>query len=1544
MRRPRTSLSVLLIAVAAPAAAASVNCFQERGDRPAPDVDRAKFTIRLLPNNAQKDLDFALTLLNQGHVAEALAALQPFVSHHANRLIPVQYAPDGALKVARESDLWLGVGYFLQKYFEQLPAEMTEQVEKLDGPAAKLKLDAALAARSIEGLLKVHREAPWTRAGGAAVAAAAELLLERGETASALAYYKRLLSYKNYKNDAEIIARAAALETALGGVARIPRELGTEFADLGGGRVALKNISQSKERLPSVEPPQFFSNNTESLPPDPGAIADQNPWHNMLTEEPQLRARDDRPIYAVISDDTVYASNGWSLAAFDLVTGKPRWNDPGMAKRWDKVDFEDRSKFQGSENELMAFAPAVANNIVVAPLLVPLKHGESYTFNGTMQVKARLLHRKLHAFDIKTGERIWDHWRPDDARFSTDILDQYICSGPPVIAGDLVIAPLYTMPDDATVEFHVGAFSLKTGDLVWETTLVTGTTPINMFGRSMKEFCSSPAAVDRDRIYISSDLGACASIEVDTGQIVWLHRYETIPIPRSAGYHNYEQPERQVDWAVGPPALSDTTVFFAPTDSNFLIAVDRETGRRVSQLRASMPVPERGRNGAKVRHLLGVLNNIIYLSGNVVVALDAPSLDSPVFRTRATFPSEMNAGMRGGDSAPRPALTDKSVLVPQASGEIIVLDNIELKRTQQISYVTDKKLRDYPGNITTGNGVVVVVRNPHIIGHSNLQTLVENSRRALAAKPEDAMLKERLGRCLRMRGDMEAKKRNFGAAIQDLTEAESILSQIPGTTDLITTILLALGSAHEGRGETVEAAKAYKRAFDQARDEILRIEAGIALELQLPRSAAAERLKLLKSLETGASAARGYTSTYGEIPYALYFILRRAEILAPVDGNGAFINKDPAAAALAVAAWQEALRTFPAEFLTKQKMTAAQFAETRIAAAIAEFGADCYQTVETEARAHYASLSPKAGPEEYTDIIQHYPNSSVVVEAGCARLDALIRMSRSTEVMEAAATLLSKSPKEPVRARIYKSCAEALRSLGNPWLASIFDARAAGNAPPGINITNTAKGPVTPLRASTSADSADFLDLARPALDDGSGGDVIFAFSNSRVVALNAGKTAGTGDDPARETLFEVTLPRDVLESSFDSANDSIQFPFITILNGVVTIAHRKQIRGYKINPVTPQFNILLDGVIENIVATSGAIILTVRGDDDSVEQAICMDAVSGAILWKQTLERDFAPYIPVADSARVLLLPCGDSQSRKLYHFDLITGEKLPAFELPREVLDLLGTYPGKISRLEQQQLAIKGRNNSVILEERNREYSDLHKIYNSQLLIVRTGTKSSLLSLQIKDGQTAWKLAPNEQQRFHSILLGDNEIYILVTPSETIRRVADAEFWAVNPANGETRVLAKLPPNARIAGIRGYDSSVRWRLPMVITYSDEPVKKNTNNRSTRIDGIELASGKNWTRSIPVLVDSSNAPAAPAIGESLVAIAYTIPSMNTQYEMRIFRRDTGEYAVDRTFELFGRPLGLVATSASFAVLAGQPRSSVRMHTIQNHTIPKEKK
>lgn len=1545
MRRTLRERGRLLRAAAAALGFALASAATARAQSFDEDLrDAPKITVTVLSPSSEKDFDFALTLIAQGRYAEALSKLRPYTTKYRDRAIPVEVREGGAVRRGKETATWYGVGHYLSKFVLELRPDVRAELDRVDGPAARAQLAAALEARDVDGLLRLAAELPWTRAAADALVGAAALSRERGALEESLALYRRAAERPEYASDPNVAAAVVFLSRSLG-ERNVPARTGSETADVEGRSVAVHSLTTSP--LPAVPKGPLrsgFATPNLALPLDPGPISGGARAEAMLRGEVPLPI-EPRPILPVAAGDSVYITNGWTLSAFELATGRPKkgWPESVLATGMAGVPRAERESYVKGEEKWMPLAPAVGGDVVVAPLIVPLKLFEEFVYATYNQIKVRTVipFRKLHAFDAKTGALLWSHWRPEVAKRQAEFLDQYRCASSPTVHGSRVLAPLYRVVDGATVEFHLTAFDLKTGKIVWDTEILTGSRPINMFGQSLEEFYCCPVSVDGDRVYVSTDLGGTACVDALTGQLLWIHRYDSIPFPRADYHSNVSRP---VYWTASPPAFSDEVVVFSPTDSLLLLAVDKRTGRRVNRFALDKFSLDRddgepifASKPRYVRHNLGIVDNVLYVVGEQVYAIDVPSVQSPVFRKRDA--SSASRYLLTGARPARPALTDKSILIPVAERGIAVLDRNDLRLVHTIPYDV-KGIASYAGNLAVSDGIVVSVANPRVAWFFDTDALVETARRAVDENPEDVQLRDRLAEALRLRGANHFADRNFDEAVDSYREAERVLQTAGNRGAAAAKIHLALAEALAARGDVKDSIHAFRRAFEGAGDGDTRLKAAVGLERALPRDAAAERAKILALLEREYGAERIQDEgAYGDVLVGLYTCLRRADAEHVLDTGDGTRPGDPAAA---VAAWQEILQRYPDETFGATRAQAAPFARARIAEALRRFGRECYRTVEEAAARQLEALGPNPSPSDLTQLIRTYPNSQVALNASCLRVEQLAKTSYAIDVPMAVFEFLQNDPPADMRARALRASASVLRQLGNDSAAAGLEARAGGVLTLEPAPVRAAAGPSTPVTSEVFDEATRILRWIRLDADDGSAPESVFAVEAANLAAYRS--VAGS----LSKRRWKVSLPREVVPS--ETGTDAvIRFPYLTVHRGVLTIAHGDYLIGVKADSGQSVFTYQLDGEVEGAASSGGVIVLSLRGADAAAPgQLVAYDATGGALLWQASLEPRGGPYLVAASATDAVALGLGAREPRAIARFDVLTGDVKPPVPsnaaLDRLLTDLASwARPSESKGRERSSQAPAPREISFV--DRLREARDWFALYDDVLVWFARDKSdvhlSKLAGLRLptrtdRVGEDSpWELAAsrNPKTRLSHVLFTPREIVVLRQRGDGTRTDAGrtlTEVLLVAPASGEATVVATVPHGAQLAGAVDWDRARRWLASGLVTYTTE-----SGAASTRFDFVDFSGRRSWMRSIPARVSDV---ASPAIGRTIVGIAYSLTpskgagSAAAQHEVRFLRRESGEYAAEMAYPLIdGKPLGFAVTDSSFLLLSGYPLERVNL-------------
>ncbi len=178
----------------------------------------------------------------------------------------------------------------------------------------------------------------------------------------------------------------------------------------------------------------------------------------------------------------------------------------------------------------------------------------------------------------------------------------------------------------------------------------------------------APPRIDPPRVYICTNLGVAAAVDLGDGATLWARRYPRLTSPARA-----ESVRSRRRWAPNPPFVSGGRVLMAPQDSELLIAIDGEDGSVLWQ-------------APRDQHstILGADDERCYLGGHVVSAirLQGPQTGTTAWRWQPQSPSTFTLGrgilaaLPGNGTAKgtgKQSGTQLRVLVPEDSA-LIQLD------------------------------------------------------------------------------------------------------------------------------------------------------------------------------------------------------------------------------------------------------------------------------------------------------------------------------------------------------------------------------------------------------------------------------------------------------------------------------------------------------------------------------------------------------------------------------------------------------------------------------------------------------------------------------------------------------------------------------------------------------------------------------------------------------------------------------------------------------------------------------------------------------
>lgn len=1305
--------------------------------------------------------------LSDGSWPLGLAKLQEVIEEHPSELFP-----SPTLK-----GVFVGAAHLAEEWIDRLPSEAREVYQSSYGPPAR-----ALLAQTREGqrdlLLRVVQRYGKTQEGRRALLLLGELALEQGHWAESERLFRRCLKGEGGSPDPEVLLRLGYLfkvRGQRGALEGLIPDAGTEISFLG-RRTNLLSLLQKWLAETPPNPafvPEFQGLQAPSprqLPPTPTGLDKpawryserdgvfQHPFHSELgVPDPAFN------LHPTVEEDRLLFSDSIGVFALDLYTGKERWRYPGPAG-WERIpEREKRNDFFGSgANPNVCVAGAASQGICVFPLQVPLKLHENEQFQG-IPIRTIIPTRRLFAFDAESGRILWSHWRPELARLGMgEIVDRTSVATPPIVAGGRVYAGIYRM--EGKIDFYVACFDLKTGRTLWKTPVVTGQLELNMFGRPIREFAGSPLLLDGGNLYFATNLGVCASADAESGRLRWVSRYDQIFIGPAL---SYQRNPRVVHWANQPPVHGEGILFVTPLDSEYLYAIRPETGEVLAR-RFFNQVDGSNRYNLGLRHLLGVAEGKLFLSGTWLVALAAreglgAAPYSPVWRPRQILPNEISKSSQ----LPRGVLTDRGVLVPTLDG--ILTFSLEDGSPAEEFASWQATSRDR-GNLAVAGGILLALSDLSIEARFDWDSLLVDARRTASSGGPEAL--ERLGRLLRRRGDSlaQAGKAGYEKAIEAFAEASRILERLlelgrPDAAGELSDLYLSLGEMELGRKNFAEAEAHFRRAQAKAPGPQGRLQALLRLtDLQRewgPRKAFDNSLA---ELERDFAGERRRIDGKGEIPVGLYVqLLRHQTHLARQEEEAA------------VRVLQEILRQYGLESLENE--SAADFARDAIADLLRAKGRELYAPYESQAQERLDSALESRDRAALLELIRLYPNAAVVAKAYRALAEISLEADDPETVVSVCRRYLALETSPEGRASMLRRMAAAFERAGNPPFAEGL-LRKLGALYPDLTSDFLSDGgktfaelarPPLPLRPSPGP---------RPPLSPGA--ETTVAYSSLLVLttlgerATRLGYYLAAADGELR--CYRPTEPEGLAKPLWRVTLDaeSGEEPLAALTGKTLTVAAGRTVQGLSLETGARRWIRTISSPIHEAFSRNGVFLYTLK-DRKGNFRSEAVDALLGIPLWSIPLPWERPPLVILGEGEVTFQPPAGAAdESMEIY--DLWTGLAELKVSPPRlpEVLGgaiasgvLILAYPPAISR-------------NVDREDRS----------------------AMLRGYPLRSQLGSWRAEIPSKYGIHSLLFAEEKPYLLLD-SRDPREEEGGAVCAIYPEEGRFSILQTFPKGAIFPGL---------------------------------------------------------------------------------------------------------------------------------------------
>jgi outer membrane protein assembly factor BamB len=441
------------------------------------------------------------------------------------------------------------------------------------------------------------------------------------------------------------------------------------------------------------------------------------------------------PYFPSIHNGILYLGTETAVYAFNLITLNEN-KQPDIVWKFESGFFNNPIY-----EERTVFPITISQDKVFANLITSTSRGlrEQIYPSYYLDVRYPFPHRTLFAFNAATGKTAWSAGDEFDKRA---FFKKASFPLPPIVDYNRVYAvAVYNENATDLPQQYLCSFNASTGELYWKTFITSGILEVNLFNNPAREIMPSMVTVDDDSIYCSSNVGVVSAIDKHTGMIKWIKKYGQLEITVTRGDSPARLPLLWVNNPLIKTQLADKQVLIvAPIDSNYLYALDAETGKELWQWNGSPLAP--------VRYVLGIKNNILYLQGeNSVIGLDISK------EGKRTWTYENQFKGKG-------ALTDQSIYLPaknalemfdlttkelQASWEWNSFPNTEVIIDPHVTPPVTVSVTIPQGNILISDNVLVIVSEATINVFYDWSGMEVWFKRQLKEKPNDAYLIQQIG-------------------------------------------------------------------------------------------------------------------------------------------------------------------------------------------------------------------------------------------------------------------------------------------------------------------------------------------------------------------------------------------------------------------------------------------------------------------------------------------------------------------------------------------------------------------------------------------------------------------------------------------------------------------------------------------------------------------------------------------------------------------------------------------------------------------------------
>ena len=493
---------------------------------------------------ASKPRQDVMTLDVDSAVTKRLASIEDFVAEKqwdsVATLLRQTQAEKSEKLVAIAPGWYVSVARFCQCQAAVLPTPgLAAYRRQMDATAKKWFDDAeqfsvADPSRQRSAWLRIVRQGFASSSADEALIRLAEQSFERADYAAARTYAEMLLPASRSLRSAtglgllrhpdpncdpaQIRAQLILCSLFENNAARASQELvafrkihGDSIGQLAGREGSLVDLLRSI----TDEQPNDNSQTASTLP------LDRRLWS---VELPNNSANDVGEVVPVIVGETLFATNGDAVFAFDAANGRPKWSEPSESES------DPRAAVIHSLADPIAPKLAVdgrlRNSLSVHGDRLYARLGTSITGKAKQETNA---HSELVGLDIGAGEGklVWRVAAEEiDPQDPLSAASPWCFEGSPAVDSQRVFVALRrSLPQE---QLNVACFDADTARLLWNRKI--GIT-VAATDEAVNSTSHLRLTLAEDSVFLSTDAGAIAALDAQDGTIRWLRTYTSADAP-----------------------------------------------------------------------------------------------------------------------------------------------------------------------------------------------------------------------------------------------------------------------------------------------------------------------------------------------------------------------------------------------------------------------------------------------------------------------------------------------------------------------------------------------------------------------------------------------------------------------------------------------------------------------------------------------------------------------------------------------------------------------------------------------------------------------------------------------------------------------------------------------------------------------------------------------------------------------------------------------------------------------------------------------------